>query len=78
MALTLDQMVAKGKSKLSAKASVMKSNYDAAKSDMKTSYSELPFGPNTTAAYNAGIDAAVYRTPDVEKWARNWRRKVSR
>jgi len=78
MALSLEEMVTKGKSKLTNKASTMKSNYDAAKSDMKKSYSELPFGPNIKAAYNAAIDAASYHTPDVEKWARNWRRKISR
>lgn len=78
MALSLAEMVAKGKRKFAAKAPVMKANYDGAKPRMKTSYGELPFGPRTKAAYNAGVDAGVYRTPDVEKWARNWQANVTR
>ena len=78
MPATLDEMVAKGERKFRAKEPVMSANYDAAKPDMKASYGELPFGPNTKAAYNAGVDAGKWRMPDIAKWARNWRRKVSR
>lgn len=78
MALTIAQMVAKGKRKLTAKTAVMKDNYDAAKGRMKTSYGDLPFGPRTKAAYNAGVDAGIYRTPDVNKWARNFEAGVRR
>lgn len=78
MALSLAEMVAKGKRKLTAKTPTMKANYDGAKPRMKTSYGDLPFGPRTKAAYNAGVDAGVYRTPDVEKWARNFQAGVSR
>jgi len=70
-------MAAKGRRKLEAKAPVMKANYDAAKSRMKTSYGALPFGPRTKAAYAAGVDAGVYRIPDLEKWERNWAAGVS-
>ena len=72
MALTIADMVAKGKRKLEAKAPTMKANYDDAKPRMKTSYGDLPFGPRTKEAYNRGVDAGVYRTPDIEKWGRNW------
>jgi hypothetical protein len=78
MPATLEDMVSKGQRKLRAKADTMSANYDAAKPDMKASYGALPFGPITTAAYDSGIDAARYRLPDVDKWGRNWRRKVSR
>ncbi len=75
---TLAEMVSKGQKKLTVKAPVMKANYDGAKSLAKTNYGELPFGPRTKAAYNAGIDAGEYRTPDISKWARNWQSAVSR
>ncbi|MFW6172613.1 MAG: hypothetical protein ACOC5T_02610 [Elusimicrobiota bacterium] len=78
MALSLGAMAEKGRRKLSAKGEIMKSNWNAMKSIMKNHYSALPFGPNTTAAYNAGIDAAEYRTPDANKWAENWQAKVSK
>lgn len=71
-------MVAKGKRKLTAKAPFMKDNYDDAKPRMKTSYAALPFGPRTKSAYNAGVDAAVYRTPDIDKWGRNYEAAVTR
>jgi hypothetical protein len=77
MARTLEEMVAKGRRKLTAKAAIMSSNWAAVKTHMKEAYGALPFGPNTKAAYNAGIDAATHRV-DVEKWARNWVRGVSR
>ena len=78
MPATLDEMVSKGTGKLTRKAPSMKTNYDAAKTDMKTSYGELPFGPNVKSDYNKGIDGATYRAPDPTKWGRNWRRKISR
>lgn len=78
MALTIAEMVTKGKRKLVAKASTMKDNYDGAKSRMKSEYSALPFGPNTKKAYNAGIDAGEYRAPDPEKWGRGFEAGVSR
>ena len=78
MPATLDEMVSKGTRKLTDKAPTMKTNYDGAKSDMKTSYGELPFGPITKSAYNTGIDGADYRAPDPTRWGRNWRRKISR
>lgn len=78
MPLTIAEMVAKGKRKLTAKAPVMKANYESAKPLMKTNYGALPFGPKTKAAYNAGVDAGVYRIPDIAKWARNFEAGVSR
>lgn len=78
MARSLSEMAAKGARKLTAKASVMASNYDAAKPRAKANYAALPFGPNTKAAYNAGIDAGRYRVPDVAKWQKNWVAAVSR
>ena len=78
MPLTIAEMVTKGKRKMTAKTPTMKANYEAARPRMKTSYAALPFGPKTKAAYNAGVDAGIYRTPDVEKWARNFEAGVTR
>ncbi len=75
---SVSDMANRGASKLTAKTPTMKANYDQAKSRMKTNYGALPFGPNTKAAYNRGIDTATYRTPDVDKWKRNWLAAVSR
>lgn len=75
---TIPEMAAKGARKLQAKTAVMAANYEAAKSRMKGNYNAMPFGPNTKAAYAAGIDAGHYRTPDVSKWQRNWEAGVSR
>lgn len=72
MPLTIPEMVAKGKKALTRAAPRMKANYDDAKPRMKTSYGALPFGNRTKAAYNAGIDDAVYVVPDIEKWGKNW------
>ena len=78
MAATLAEMTAKGRRKFTAKAPVMKDNYNAAKPLAKENYGDLPFGPRTKAAYNAGLDAGEYRTPDADKWARNWEAAVRR
>lgn len=75
---SIADMASRGAAKLTSKTPTMKANYDAAKARMKTNYGALPFGPNTKAAYNRGIDAATYRTPDVSKWQRNWQAAVSR
>jgi len=71
-----DEMVAKGRNEMSRKVASMKENYDAMKPTMKAGYGDTPFGPKKKAHYNTGIDAAVHRA-DVEKWARNWRAKMS-
>ena len=73
--LSLEQMVAKGREKLSRKAASMTASYNAAKSRMKEGYGLTPFGPTRKANYNAGVDAASHRV-DVDKWARNWPAKM--
>jgi len=78
MVRSLEEMAAKGARKLQAKAGVMASNYEASKPRAIASFGALPFGPNTKAAYAAGINAGRYRTPDVAKWTRNWKAAVSR
>ena len=78
MARTLEEMVSKGTAKLRAKLSTMASNWEAAKSRMISNYEAQPFGPRTKEAYRAGISAAKYRAPDVDKWATNWKAAVSR
>lgn len=78
MALSIDEMVAKGQKKLAAKAGIMKENYEASRPKMKTSYAALPFGPLTKRAYDTGIDAGTYRAPDPAKWGRNFKFGVSK
>lgn len=73
---TLEEMVSVGRGKLERKAASMSSSWNAAKSRMKTGYGETPFGPTRKANYNAGVDAATHRV-DTDKWARNWRAKMS-
>jgi hypothetical protein len=73
--LSLEQMVAKGKAKLSAKAAGMSASWSAAKARMKEGYGLTPFGPTRKANFNAGIDRATHRS-DPEKWARNWPGKM--
>jgi len=69
-------MVSTGSAKMTRKAAQMTSSYNAAKPRMKTGYGATPFGPTRKANYNTAIDAAVHRV-DVEKWARNFRAKMS-
>lgn len=73
---SLDEMVSAGTAKLTRKASAMSASWSAAKGRMKTGYGATPFGPTRKANYNAGVDAATHRV-DVEKWARNFRAKMS-
>lgn len=75
--LSLSEMAAKGERKLRAKAATMGSSYSAAKSRMKTNYGATPFGSTRKAAYNAGVDAAVYHAPDPAKWSANWSAKMA-
>jgi len=72
-ARTLEEMATKGRRKLEAKAGVMKEKYDGAKARMKASYAELPFGPLTKRAYNAGVDGGEYRAPDPARWERGFK-----
>jgi len=73
---SLDEMVSAGTAKLTRKASAMTASWSAAKSRMKTGYGATPFGPTRKSNYNSGIDAATHRS-DPEKWARNFRAKMS-
>jgi hypothetical protein len=75
---SLAEMASKGARKLTAKTPTMSANYESAKGRMKTNFGAMPFGPNTKAAYNAGVDAGHYRTPDVGKWQRNWEAAMQR
>jgi len=76
MPRSLDEMVSVGTAKLTRKAAAMSSSWNAAKGRMKTGYNAMPFGPTRKANYGAGIDAATHRV-DVDKWARNYRAKMS-
>lgn len=78
MAISFDEMVRKGQTKLRNKADIMASNYDGSKQRAIENFNDLPFGPNTKAAYERGVRNAEYRAPDPDKWARNFRAGASR
>ncbi len=75
--------LAEAKAKYARKTANAGGSWDAAKGRMKQNWGEglrrfgTPPGPRRTAAYNAGIDAATYKTGDPEKWARNWQAKMA-
>jgi len=75
--LSLQEMASKGQAKLAAKSSSMASSWNAAKGRMAAGYSATPFGPTRKANYQAGINAAQYRSPDPASWARGWIAKMS-
>ena len=55
----------------------MASSYNAAKSRMQSNYAAQPFGATRKSNYNSGVSAAQYRAPDANKWAANWKAKMS-
>lgn len=75
MPQSLETMASKGYEKLTRKADVMKTAWNAAKTRMKSHYEALPFGPTRTSNYKSEIDAAEIRF-DPEKWRENWLAKM--
>ena len=73
---SIDEMASKGAAKLARKASTMASSWEASKARAKSNFQNVGFGPNRTAAFSAGIDAATYRAPDPNKWKTNWLAKM--
>ena len=69
---SLQEMASDGAAKLRDKSATMAASWNAAKGRMSAGYGATPFGPTRKANYQAGINAATYRAPDVEKWQRNW------
>jgi len=76
MALTLEEMAAKGYEKLARKATQISASWEAAKGRMISGYDATPFGPARKSNYRAGVQAARHRT-DPEKWRRNWSAKMA-
>ena len=74
---SLAEMAAQGATKLRTKSSSMAASWNAAKSRMNTGYGATPFGPTRKSNYSAGINAATYHAPDVDKWQRNWSAKMA-
>jgi len=74
--MPIADMAAKGQAKLARKGATMANSYNAAKGRMVQGYQGAGFGPTRTAAYGAGVQAATYRPPDPNKWARNWAAKM--
>ena len=75
----------KGRFKLLNKYSQMKTNYRESKEAAKSGYNDLPFGPQTKAAFNAAMDAnpeKAFEDKTVvsheKKWANKWMKGVSK
>lgn len=77
MVASLEEMVRKGQTKLTAKSSTMATNWSNAKSRCIDNYGKMPFNANVKAAHAAMVNAATYRSPDPAKWATNWKAKMS-
>ena len=77
MVRSLEEMASTGSAKLSRKAGSMATSYNAAKGKMASNYNAMPFGPTRKSNYSAGVSAATYRPPDANKWATNWKAKMS-
>jgi len=81
--VTLEELANKGRRKLQTKLDTMKQNYASAKDIAVENYEALPFGPTRKANYRKAWEYMVSNyqskmTPDiVEKWARNWTKKMS-
>ena len=69
---SLQEMASQGATKLRTKSASMAASWNAAKSRMIEGYSMCPFGPTRKSNFSAGVQAATYRSPDAEKWMRNW------
>ncbi len=78
MAMSIDEVLAKGERKLRAKADIMSKKWEARKALMISNYRAVPWiGPVTKDSYEAGINAATHRV-DIDKWKRNFREGISR
>jgi len=75
--MPIPDMAARGQAKLQRKATQMSASYNAAKGRMVAGFQAVGFGPARTAAYQAGVQAATYRAPDPNRWARNWSAKMA-
>lgn len=79
---SLEQMANKGERKYRNKLDIMESNYADSKNRAVQNYRDLPFGPNTTNAYESGMSDAeqTYResmdSSKADKWKRNWQAKM--
>ena len=83
MARSLTEMVAKGQSKYNQKIDVMAAKYQAALGDAAAAYDALPFGPQTKAAYKAGLAAGAGQYASgvragAAKWGTNFQRGASK
>lgn len=80
--MSLETMASKGEAKYQRKLGQMATNYQASVGRAQENFSGVGFGPNTTAAYRAGVSAGAGFYADgvqrgVGKWRRNWISRVS-
>ena len=83
MAVTLDDLAEKGRTKLAKKIPKMPASYRKAKDRAISNYNKLPFGPTRKANYSAAWDYMPTNyerkvKPGLEdKWATNWKAKMA-
>lgn len=81
---SLEDMASIGKRKYKAKLERMEASYAAATGRMKDHYGDQDFGPTRKSNYNAAIDdyavdnyKAKMKPELADKWADNWKAKMS-
>jgi len=83
MAVTLDDLAAKGKRKYRAKIPGMREAYRKAKDRAISHYRALPFGPTRKSNYESAWDympdnyEAKVKEGLEDKWAENWKAAMS-
>lgn len=76
MAISLEEAINKGLTKMRAKAAGISQLWEAAKPRMIAGYEGIPWiGPLRKQNYRAGVQAARHRV-DPDKWATNYREKI--
>lgn len=74
--MAIEDMAAKGASKLERKAGSMAASWAAARPRAIANFRAVGFGPARTRNYESGVNAATYRAPDASKWRTNWVAKM--
>jgi len=83
MAVTLEDLATKGKTKYAAKIPIMVKSYRAAEARAKAAYDATPFGPTRKANYSAAWaympdNYELIVKPGLEtKWADRWKAKMA-
>jgi len=83
MAVTLDDLAAKGKRKYRAKISAMRASFRAAKTRAQSGYDATPFGPTRKANYKKAWEYMpdnydlIVKEGLEDRWADRWKAKMA-